>query len=252
MGFPAFMTIIGRAIKRHWMQIIAVLFWLTMIALILHVMRRNDLNFLQFLGVLEDTMQENWYGPVLFIFVFVVARPFTLVPVTVLVMLGGRIYGVGLGFVYCMIGLNLTAILPYYFGLLFTRREVGTLDVVPAPGWRSVSGRIERFLRRNSFESLLAMRLSSLPFDMTSLVAGYIAMPFGAYMGATFLGNIATAYGFAALGASVEGDIYAGQYSLNSELLISSVAVLLLSLLVSLYLRRRNKNTPHAEEDAGH
>lgn len=252
MGLPAFVKAITGFVRRHSMQIIAVLFWLGMIMTILHVMRQNDLNFLQFLRQLEDTMRDNWYGPLLFIFVFVIARPFTLVPVTIFVMLGGRIYGVGLGFVYCMIGLNLTAILPYYFGLLFTRKEVASLDVVPAPGWRSMGGRIERFLRRNSFESLLAMRLSSLPFDLTSLIAGYIAMPFRVYMGATFLGNIATAYGFAALGASVEGDIYDGQYSINSELLISSVAVLLFSLFISLYLRRRRVRQPHAVNNAGH
>ncbi|MFW5691468.1 MAG: TVP38/TMEM64 family protein [Chloroflexota bacterium] len=221
-------------------QIGAVVFWLGMIAFLLIYIDTNNLTLAQFVARLENTMREMWYGPVLFLLVLIVLRPFTLIPTIVFATLGGRLFGLGWGFIYCLIGSTLTAILPYYFGRLFANSLEQRRHTTENP--RHMGDHVANFLQRNPFESLLALRLINAPFDLVSFMAGRIVLPFRIYMLATLLGNISSVYGFTALGASIEGNILRGDYQINVELVASSVVVLLLSVIVSLYLRRRARH----------
>ena len=227
-----------RILVRHGLQLGAALFWLCMIALIFIYLDANQLTFNQLIDQVEATIRDHWFGPLIFLLIFIILRPFTLIPAIVFAALGGRIFGVTWGFVWGMVGKTLSAVLPYCFGRLFNRDETAA-SAFKAPGIRGVAARVERWLQENAFESLLAMRLVNVPFDIVSFMAGYITMPFKLFMLATFLGNISSVYGFAALGASIEGDLLEGDYSINIELVVSSVVVLALSALVSVYLRRR-------------
>jgi uncharacterized membrane protein YdjX (TVP38/TMEM64 family) len=234
-------------VKRHGFQIGAVVFWLAMIVVMLSYMNANALTLPQFVAYIEFVMRENWYGPVLFLLLFIFLRPFTLIPAIVLAALGGRIFGLGWGFVYGMIGKTMTAILPYLFGRLFANSVEHRRFTTRRP--RHVADRVANFLQQNAFESLLAMRLINVPFDLVSFMAGSMALSFRWYMLATFLGNISSVYGFAALGASIEGDILKGDYSINAELVVSSVVVLVLSAALAVYLRRRNAEPAGRDED---
>lgn len=229
-------------------QIAAVFFWLGTIWLIYTYMDSNDLTFAEVIAQLETTLRDNWYGPPLFIFIFVFIRPFTLIPAIVLAALGGRVFGLEWGFVYGMIGKTLTAIIPYYAGRLFASKNIDA-TTFSAPGMRRSGQKIARFLHRNAFESLLAMRLINVPFDIVSFIAGNINLRFNTFMLATFLGNISDVYAFAALGASVEGDILQSDFSVNGDLVITSVLVLIVSAIIAVFLRRRQARLEQAELD---
>ncbi len=230
---------LSQFILRHALQIGAVLFWFVMVGVIYAYMDANQLTFNALVDQIETTIRDHWFGPLIFLFIFVVLRPFTLIPAIVLAAMGGHIFGLKWGFIWGMIGKTLSAVMPYYFGRLFNTDD--TPRAINTSGVRGVAARVERFLQENTFESLLAMRLVNVPFDIVSFMAGYMSMSFKLFMLATFLGNLSSVYGFAALGASLEGNLVEGDYSINQELAISSVIVLALSAVISVYLRRRAK-----------
>ena len=234
--------------QQRLLQIGAVVFWLGMITLMYLYMEANHLTVAQLIEQMETTMRDNWYGALIFLFVMIVLRPFTLIPALVLAALGGRVFGVWWGFLWGMIGATISAIGPYYFGRLFASRHVDE-STFTTPGVRRMMHKAARFMYRNAFASLLALRLINAPYDIVSFVAGNLQLPFRVFLWATFLGNISSIYGFTALGAAVEGDITDQDFSLNAELIFSSIVVLLLSALIAWILRRRQRYLERLEHD---
>lgn len=225
-------------LQRRFLQLLGVAFWLAMILGLYLYLDAQSLTLGELLARFEATMRDHWYGPALYLLAFVFVRPFTLVPAVIFAALGGRLFGVGWGFVYALVGKTLTALLPYYLGRAFARRGMDTTGFT-TPGRQQFIRRVALFLQRNAFESLLAMRLINLPFDIVSFIAGTIRVRWRVFMLATFLGNISDVYAFVALGASVEGDLMAQEIHINAELVASSVIVLLVSAGIALVLRRR-------------
>jgi len=225
-------------LREHALQIIAVLFWIGVIGLLYVFMDRNDLTLPQIGRELESFMTDNWFGPLVFFLVVVVLRPFTLVPIMVFVAIGGYVYGVWLGFALCMVTATASAVLPYYFGRLFP------VDLDSEGPQRSrfsmiaIARNLARFLQRNAFEALVTLRMFG-PYDVGSFAAGNLRIPLPLFLAATTVGNITWIYAFCALGAALEDISEAGDVSVSSELLVSSLVVLVLSFAVSRYLRRR-------------
>ncbi|PJF23269.1 MAG: hypothetical protein CUN56_01785 [Phototrophicales bacterium] len=235
-------------VQQRIFQIIAVFFWLGMITAMYTYIEANNLTLAQVIEQMETTMRENWYGVLIFLFVMIVLRPFTLIPALVLAALGGRVFGLWWGFLWGMLGATISAIGPYYFGWLFATRDVPETTFT-TPGVRRMMHKAARFMYRNAFASLLALRLINAPYDIVSFVAGNLKLPFRIFLLATFLGNISSIYGFTALGAAVEGDITEQNFSLNAELVFSSVVVLLLSAGFAWLLRRRQRALERAERE---
>ena len=225
-------------LREHALQIMAVLIWVGVIGIVYLYMNRNDLTLPQVGRALESFMTDNWFGPLVFFFVVVVLRPFTLVPIMVFVAIGGYVYGVGVGFVLSMVTASAAAIIPYYFGRLFPvdldkdRPKTGRFSMI------AVARDLARFLQRNAFEALVTLRMFG-PYDVGSFVAGNLRIPLGQFLAATTVGNIAWIYAFVALGAALEDISEAGDVSVNIELIVSSVVVLVISFAVSRYLRSR-------------
>ncbi len=227
-----------RWIKHHIPQIMAIFFWISMISLIYTTLDSNNITLEQFLINLESDITRNWYGAVAFIILFALFRPFTLIPAIILVALGGRIFGVWEGFIYGLIAKTLSAVIPYYAGQLFAG-DVQTEE--SANPLRRMGQRLAIFLRGNAFESLVVLRLAHIPYDAVSFAAGNVHIPLRMFMLATFVGNISGTYAFAALGASVEGSIFDGDYHFNVGLLISSLVVFVVSIGAARYLRLREQ-----------
>jgi uncharacterized membrane protein YdjX (TVP38/TMEM64 family) len=103
--------------------------------------------------------------------------------------------------------------------------------------------RFTGLMRRNPFQAILTMRLLYLPYDAVSLVAGNLRLPFIAFFLATALGNVAGTFAFVGIGASIEGDIAAGEISLNPVTLVVSGVILVVSLAISRYLNSRQKSS---------
>lgn len=236
-----------RWIKVHSPQIAAVLFWIGMIWFIFYTLDASGQTLGEFLSSLEDYIKTAWYGPLAFLILFAVFRPFILVPTIVILVLGGRIFGLVPGFLLGSFGMTLSAIIPYYAGRIFAGEEA---DARPVGVMRRFARRMGKFLRKNAFEALIVMRMTHVPYDGVCFAAGYIMVPFSRYWWGTFVGNIPAAYPFVALGASFEGDLLSGDYSLNEGILASSVIVFVLAFVLAWVLRRSRLQTHDEAETA--
>lgn len=234
-------------LRAYVLQISAVAFWIGMIAFIFYTLDANNLTLGEFLTDLENHIQSAWYGIIAYLILFAVFRPFILVPTIIILALGGRIFGLIPGFLIGSLGMSLSAIIPYYAGRIFYSK--GT-EVEPVGVMRRFARRVSKFLRKNAFEALVVMRMTHVPYDGVCFAAGYIKVPFNRYWWGTFVGNIPAAYPFAALGASIEGDLLTGDYSLNEGILASSVIVFVLSMVLAWAIRRSRltDDLPPAED----
>lgn len=210
-------------------QIAAVFVWIGLILAVYIYLQLTKLTLEEAIKKLELLMITRWYGPVIFFGLFLF-RPFTLVPAIVFVALGGRIFGLWMGFVYGLSAMTISAVLPYYAGRLFAGQINNTRQLGGAR-------RVSQFVRANPFEALLALRLVNVVYDIVSFVSGSLKVSLRIFLAATLLGNLSVAYTFAALGASLEGDIFDGELSFNGDMLFSSAVVFVISLGISRYLR---------------
>ncbi len=233
-------------IKRHLAKIIAVLLWLAVLIAIYYTLDSRNLTLPQLLDDARNHLNTAWYGSLVFLFVIGILRPFTLVPTVILIVAGGMIFGLSEGFIYGLIGTTVSAILPYYAGMLFA------VEIKPDDDlgiFRKPAQKIAQFLLDNAFESLVALRLIQGPYDIVSFVAGNINMPLRVFMIGTFVGNIPAVYVFVALGASLDVELTTGQYAVDGRLIASSVAVFIASVVAAQYLRIRKRriDTEHSD-----
>lgn len=116
---------------------------------------------------LIDVMSSGLAGPLIYI-LFYALRPLILMPASLLTLAAGFVFGPVFGVVFTVLGSNISASVAYlasrYFGGSFqgSERKGDTLH-----------GYAER-LRRNSFESVLTMRLIFVPFDAVNYAAGLL------------------------------------------------------------------------------
>lgn len=225
-------------IKLHLHQIMAVLLWIGLIIGLYLYLNAHNLTLVEAAKQVEELMAENWYGPVIYLIIFIL-RPFTLIPAIVMVAVGGRIFDIGLGFLYGLTFMSLSAIMPYYAGTIFARGKKRRDEINKA---RQVARRIGQIIKDNPYESLIALRMTNFVYDIVSFVAGNLGVRFRVFFRATVLGNISIAFAFASLGASLEGDIYSGDLRIDPVLAISSLLVLAISAGVARFLRKRHED----------
>ncbi len=222
-------------IKDHRTAVIAVLFWLLLIAATRSYMSANDLTFAELATQLEDVLTNAWYGPLLYIFVYLL-RPVILFPASLLTILGGSVFGLWPGFLYVLVAGTLSSMIPYGVGRWFSN------GAQPESVEESTFQRFVGMLRRNPFQAVLIMRLIYLPYDAVSVLAGSLSIPFLTFILATGLGNVAGTLSFVGVGASIEGDLAAGEVSLNPTVLAFSGVILITSLIVSRLVSRAQRN----------
>jgi uncharacterized membrane protein YdjX (TVP38/TMEM64 family) len=222
-------------IKAHRTALVAVLFWLALLLVMRQYMAANQLSFAQLAAQLQTTLSGAWYGPPLYIAVYLV-RPVILFPASLLTILGGSVFGLWPGFLYVLIAGTASAILPYGVGRWFSGAQAQE---------QSQPSTIQHFIRmlqQNPFQAVLIMRLIYLPYDAVSLVAGGLHIPFLSFFIATALGNVAGTLSFVGLGASLEGDLAAGEVSINPAVLLFSGLILVISIVISRLLNRQQRD----------
>ena len=220
-----------RWIRGHKSALIALIFWLVLIVAVRQYMQATDLTFGELSARLQTVLSESWYGPLLYILVYL-ARPLILFPASLLTILGGSVFGLWPGFLYVLIAGTVSAIIPYGIGRWLSSGQP------PPTQSPTAAGRFVRMLRENPFVAVLTMRLIYLPYDAVSLLAGSLRISFVAFLAATALGNLAGTLSFVGIGASIEGDLAAGEISLNPQVLVFSFTILVLSLVLSRLLKR--------------
>lgn len=179
-----------------------------------------------------EHLRGLWYGPIVFIGVFMLACVFAL-PASVFVLAAGFIWGWALGSVYSIIGAMLGAIASFYVG-----RFVGQ-------GMLERFGRVGRMVAKQvdhaGFQSLLVLRfIPGIPFAALNYGAGVAGVRVRDFLGSTILGIIPSMLVFTycadALfnGSMSEGDALKRLVIVCALMLV----ITLLPLLVKRFARR--------------
>ncbi len=156
-------------------------------------------------------------------------RPVTLLPSTVLTALAGFLLGPALGVVVALVAVTATSLVPYGVARWVRGRRLRP----PKQGWRSA-------LARHPFSAVLAARLMMLPGDLVNASAGVLRVPVLPFTVATALGGSPGILAGVLAGASLQGSRFAlDALQLDLRLLLWAAVLLLVSVAVSLLLRRR-------------
>jgi uncharacterized membrane protein YdjX (TVP38/TMEM64 family) len=210
--------------------LIAVGIWAVLILLARQYMAANDLDLGDFANQLRGLLRETWYGPLLYIVVYLI-RPLILFPASLITLLGGSVFGLWPGFLYVLLAGSASSVFPYALGRWFSSGQTGS-DAPPA----SPVQRFVGMLKRNPFQAVLLMRLLYLPYDAVSILAGSLGIAFWQFFLATALGNVAGTFSYVGIGASIQGDLTSGEVSLDPAVLGLSFLILVVSLVISRYL----------------
>ncbi len=231
------MTRLAAFVRRHWHKLVVALLWLGAILAAQQYAAAQGLGPIELFGQLREALLGLAIAPLLYVIVYLL-RPLVLFPASWLTIAAGALFGLWGGFALALLAGTLSAALPYAMGRWFAGDSES--DPAAAAGTPSRLRRFTDLLRRAPFQSVLTMRLLYLPYDGVSLLAGSLRIPFAAFASATALGNIPGAFAYVGVGASLEGDLTAGDLSINPAVLLTSGVVLVLSLAFSYWLRRRS------------
>lgn len=198
------------------------------------------------IGTLEafiEAIRGEWWAVLLFIAVYAL-RPVVLFPASLMTIAGGLLFGPVVGVAATVIGANASAMVAYFiaraFGFEFDEDDehVGIM--------RKWAGR----MRRNSFESVLLMRLAFLPYDGVNYAAGFLKIRPVAFLLATAIGSLPGTVSFSLAGASIES-LSDGPSGVDPIVLIASGALFVISIVISQIVKRREAaKAPAVSEDA--
>lgn len=186
------------------------------------------------IGTLEafiEAIRGEWWAFGLFILIYAL-RPVVLFPASLFTIAGGLLFGPVIGVAASVIGANASAMVAYFiaraFGFEFDDDDehIGIM--------RKWAGR----MRRNSFESVLLMRLAFLPYDGVNYAAGFLKIKPVAFILATAIGSFPGTVSFSLAGASIES-LSDGPSGVDPIVLIASGALFVLSIVISRIVKRR-------------
>ncbi len=231
--------------KSHRTHLTAIVFWLGLLLLTRQYMQTNHLSFEDLTQQLSNLLRGSAFGPTLFIALYLL-RPLTLFPAVLLTLLGGNVFGLWPGFLYVLVAGTLSSIIPYSVGRWFSTNASQENDA---------KSRLHQFIgtvRMHPFQTMLVTRLLFLPYDGVSLLAGSLRVPFLAFFFATALGNVVGSFSYVGIGASIKGDLSAGDISFDPKTLLMSIGILVVTLLLSKILnsyqiRRQTTRKERAE-----
>lgn len=221
-------------LKQHGGKTAAFLFWLLVLAGYWLYAQQTGLTLSGSLRQLAELLTGSWYGPVIYMGLYAL-RPLLFFPATLLTLLSGFLFGPVWGVVWTVLGSNASAMVAYGIGRYFGQ---GVLDN------QQTGGLIQQYAQRmrdNSFEAVLIMRLIFLPYDLVHYIAGFLKIDWKAFLLATIIGTIPGTISFVLFGASFGtlDALLAGEIKLNPTALALSIALIVVSIGISRYLKRR-------------
>lgn len=216
--------------------------WVALIATYAWYTTTRDLGPLDAAERLRGRLADDWWGPVLFIVVYVL-RPLVFFPAAVLTVLGGLAFGPIWGTLWTIIASNLSTAATYVVGRFFGRETP----------LRKLPDLLTELLDRaqhNPFETTLLMRLLYLPFDAVGYAAGFLRLRYVPFALGSALGTLAGTVAFVGFGASIDS-LDEGVPSFDVRILIASLVLAVAGVAVSRFLRHREVGDPdHAGGDA--
>ena len=218
--------------RKRGRRLATLLFWLALLGGYQVYSWQSGISPLEAAQILVDFMSTSVAGPLIFVAFYAMSR-LVLFPATLLTIVSGYVFGPVLGVVLTVLGSNAAAGVCYLMGRYFGE---GLLDPEKKSG---VLHRYAERMRKNGFESVLLMYLIYAPLDLVGILAGFLRIDWKPFVLATMLGLIPATLSWVLLGASIETDLTGGIPRLEPAMLLASVILLVGSLLLSRYLRRR-------------
>lgn len=185
--------------------------------------------------LLVDALQGLALSPfaALWLIAVYLIRPFLLLPVTFLTVFSGFLFGAGLGIAYALVATLVSSVVVY--GLA---RFVSGHSRKPAP-----AGSLARRLQQHGFETVLTTRLIFVPGDLINYLSGALRVPLGAFVLATLIGGTPGLVMGVFAGTSIHGDFTFQGLTIRWPFLAASLGLLVFSLLMSAWLKRRGYGT---------
>ena len=166
----------------------------------------------------------------LFLLGIYLLRPLLLLPMTILTVFAGFLFGLVWGAVYALAATLFSASLAYLLA-----RYLGA-----GGSWQDSAPLVQR-LRSQGFATVLTSRLAFVPGDFVNYASGILRVPFRAFFAATALGGVPGLFIGVLAGASIEGAFAFEGVRPNYWYLLFSGVLLAASLLIAAHLRRRRR-----------
>ncbi|MEZ4629147.1 MAG: TVP38/TMEM64 family protein [Deinococcales bacterium] len=224
-------------LRKHAQKLIALAFWLFLIAAYAIYTLSQGISPLESLSRLVNWLKSNPLSPLIFILIYTL-RPLILFSAAVLTLAGGFLFGPFWGSLVVIIGSNAGASLAYLLGRYFGSDTLGK-----ALEGEGLISRYAKSIKEHSFASILTMRFVFLPYDLVNYLAGIMKVSYGSFILATILGALPGTLAFVLAGASIKGDfdLSKGFPSLNPWTLLASAVIFVLSLLLSRLFKKRSQ-----------
>ncbi len=144
----------------------------------------------------EGILHLGFFAPCGLILALIIQQVFPVVPSSLLIGLGGALFGPLWGMAFSWIGVVSSSVVCYFLGFSF--EGVGKKAL-----------KMKKLLEKRSFLSFLALRAIPLfPFNLVSLGAGALRLNFSSYLLATSIGILPNLALYAFLGKEA-GDVFA-------------------------------------------
>jgi uncharacterized membrane protein YdjX (TVP38/TMEM64 family) len=209
--------------RRHWF---VMALWLVLLVAFWVYVQQSGRSINEILTSWLESLATSPYSVLLLLAVYVV-RPLLFLPITLLTVFAGFLYGAAWGTVYATLATLVSCAVGYVVGY-FLRGDKLQLQ----KGW------LER-LRQRSFETILVSRLTFLPGDVVNYAAGFLKISFVSFLIATAIGGMPGLLVGVLAGASLETFSATG-FRLNPWYIIASLVMLLASVVLWWWLRKRN------------
>ena len=223
--------------RRNKTKLAALILWLALLGGFHGLLRLNGLTLADGVLAVSNWLAGHRLGALLFILLYVVG-PLLFFPATLLSLLGGFLFGPS-GIPFVIVGSNASALVAYSIGRYYGK------GVIPEDG----AGLIQRYarrLRRNSFQTVLIMHLLFLPYELVNYSSGILQIGWKPFLAGTALGSVVATISIVMLGASfgtVEA-LLAGEARVNPLMLVTSVLLIVSSITLSRFLRKRETQLP--------
>ncbi|MEZ4589709.1 MAG: TVP38/TMEM64 family protein [Chloroflexota bacterium] len=220
-------------LQKHGTKLLALLFWAALVGGYYFYANANNLTLADSLQLLVDLMTASLLGPVFYMVIYAL-RPLLFFPATILTLLGGFLFG-PIGILWTILGSNASALVAYTVGRYFGQ---GILD---SEEETTVIQQYTQRMRQNSFETVLIMRLLFCRNDLVNYAAGFLKIRWQPFILATAIGSIPGTISFVLLGGSFGtlDELVSGDVNVNPVTLILSVVLILVSIGLSRFIKRR-------------
>ena len=210
---------------RHWLVLVL---WLILLLTFWLYVRQSNQGVTVILSSWLESLSKSPYSVLLLLGIYMV-RPLLLLPITLLTVFAGFLFGAFWGTVYATLAMLASSSVAYFFG-----RFLSGDNIRLQKSWMNK-------LRERSFETVLTSRLIFLPGDLVNYACGFLKISFTAFLLATALGGLPGLLVGVLAGASLE-TFSANGFKLEPWYIAASLVLLVGSLGISRLLRQRNNS----------